>query len=45
MERPPFPEEGVVVQSTAVDTTTGGWQMDSPDTNVGRGKGGLVQST
>lgn len=35
---------GVVVQSTAADTTTGGWQMDSPEANVGSGKGGLCRA-
>lgn len=33
-----------MVQSTAEDTTTGGWQMDSPETDVGSGKGGLCRA-
>lgn len=33
-----------MVQSTAVDTTTGGWQMNSPETNIGSGKGGLCRA-
>lgn len=42
MERPP--KGGCDGTSTAVDTTTGGWQMDSPETNVGSGKGGLCRA-
>lgn len=38
------PRKGVVAQSTAVDTTTGGWQMDSPETDVGSGKDGLCRA-
>lgn len=33
-----------MVQSTAVDATTGGWQMDGPETNVGSGKGRLCRA-
>lgn len=33
-----------MVQSTAVDTTTGVWQMGSPEMNAGSGKGELCRA-